>query len=106
MSKMAVVGDSTSVLGFAPIGVDTYRLDEPEEIADIWPAVMAADYAIILMTEPVFAAARMLLKEIETRPTPAVVAIPSTTGSTGVGRRYILDLMERAVGASVKAKGD
>ena len=106
MSKMAVIGDSTSVLGFKPIGVATYSIDDPAEVADIWPSVLAADYAIIFMTEPVFEAAQALIKQIEAKPTPAVTAIPSTAGSIGAGRRYIKALVERAVGASVKTKGD
>ena len=106
MSKMAVLGDSTSVLGFKPIGIATYALDDPAEVAEIWPAVLAGDYAIIFMTEPVFEAAQPLIKQIETRTTPAVTAIPSTAGSIGAGRRYIKALVERAIGASIKTKGD
>jgi len=103
MPKMAVIGDSTTVLGFKPIGVDAYSLDDPLEVAGIWASVVAADYAIIFMTEPVFEAAQPLIKQIEARPTPAVLAIPSTAGSLGAGRRYIKDLMERAIGASIKS---
>ena len=86
---MAVIGDSTSVLGFKPIGVDTFSVDEPGEVDEIWESVLAGDYAIVMMTEPVFEAARALIKQIETRPVPAVLAIPSTAGTTGAGRRYI-----------------
>lgn len=105
MSKIAMVGDSTSLLGFKPIGVDAFKLNDPNDIDELWPAVLAGDYAVIIMTEPIFEAAAHLLKEIETRPTPAVLAVPSTAGSTGAGRRYINKLMERAVGASIKGKG-
>jgi len=104
MRKIAVIGDSTSVLGFKPIGVTAYSIDDPAEVIEIWPAVVAADYAIIFMTEPVFESAQALIKELETRPTPAILAIPSTAGSIGAGRRYIKNLMERAVGASIKGK--
>ncbi|MDP1808814.1 MAG: V-type ATP synthase subunit F [Actinomycetota bacterium] len=103
MPKLAVIGDSTSVLGFKPIGVDAYSLDDPQEVSEIWPSVVAADYAIVFMTEPIFEAALPLIKQIEARSTPAVLAIPSTAGSLGAGQRYIKDLMERAIGASIKS---
>lgn len=106
MPKLAIIGDSTSVLGFKPIGVDAYSLDDPSDIGEVWESVMAADYAIVFMTEPVFEAALPLIKEIEERPTPAILAIPSTAGSTGSGRRYIKDLMERAIGAGIKSRDE
>ncbi len=106
MSKLAVIGDSTSVLGFKPIGAETYALDDPADVADLWPDVLGADYAVIFMSEPVFEAALPLIREIETRTTPAVTAIPSTAGAVGAGGRYIRALVERAIGASIKTKGE
>jgi V/A-type H+/Na+-transporting ATPase subunit F len=105
MPKIAVVGDSTSIMGFKPLGLDTYALDTVDEIDALWPEVLKGDYAIILMTEPVFGQAQPLLRQLETRVTPAVIAIPSTAGATGAARRYIQGLMERAIGASIKTKG-
>jgi V/A-type H+/Na+-transporting ATPase subunit F len=104
MPKMAVVGDSTSIMGFKPLGLDTYALNDADRISALWPQLLQDDYAIVLMTEPVFEKAQALLKQAETRVTPAVIAIPSTAGATGGGRRYIQGLMERAIGASIKTK--
>lgn len=102
MNRVAVIGDSTSIMGFKPLGVSAFSLSVPEQISEIWPQVLEGEYAVVLMTEPVFAVAQPLIKEIEGRLIPAVVAIPSTAGTTGAGRQYIKALMERAVGTSLK----
>lgn len=98
MYKMAVIGDSTSILGFKPIGVTAYSLDNPGDIIDLWPEIIEKEYVIIFMTEPVFEAAKPLIRSIEDQPVPAVLAIPSTAGSTGIARQYMEDLIERAIG--------
>lgn len=105
MSKIAVVGDLGSILGFKSLGVDTYQVGAAGEVVELWPTILASDYAIIMMTEPVFEEAMALIKKLEARVTPAVLAIPSTAGTTGAGKRYIRDLTERAIGAVIERKG-
>lgn len=105
MSKIAVIGDATSVLGFKPLGIDAYRVVDPGDVVELWPTVISLDYAVIMMTETVFEAARDLVEDLESRVTPAILAIPSTKGSSGVGKEYITALMEKAVGTSMKGKG-
>ncbi len=106
MSKIAVVGDLPSILGFKSLGIDTYQVATPWEVVELWPTVLDSNYAVIMLTEPVFEAALDLVKKLEARVTPAVLAIPSTAGTTGAGKRYIRDLTERAVGAVIERKGE
>lgn len=100
MSRVAVVGDSTSVLGFRALGVDTYSLDQPEEVVELWPTLVRQEYAVIFMTEPAYQAAGELIAQVEEAITPAVTVIPPTSGPTGVGRRRLSTLVERAIGSS------
>lgn len=99
MSNVAVVGDSTTVLAFRPLGVDVYAFDVPEDIFEEWPGILARDYAIIIMTEPIFVAAESLVKPLERATAPAVLPVPSVSGTTGLGQERMRKLVEMVVGS-------
>lgn len=102
MPKIALVGDSTSLLGFRPLGIDFYALDNPKEITEKWAEIMAKGYAIIFITEPIYQEALDLVKEVEGLLTPAITVIPPTTGSTGVGLEHLKSLIQKAVGTELR----
>ncbi len=104
MSKVAVVGDKTSVLGFKALGVDTYPLEKPEDGRDVWPQIREQNYAVIFITEPVYKVMEDLFEEIFEQITPAITIIPATTGVTGLGMERIRKTIERAVGADILAE--
>lgn len=99
MSNIAVIGDSTTVLAFRSLGVAAYAFDEPEEIIELWPDILEEGYVIIMMTEPIFEAARALIGPLAERFSPAVMPIPSVSGSEGAGRRQIQNLVEMVMGS-------
>ena len=101
MSKVAVLGDKTSVLGFKALGVDTFPLERPEDGRKIWPEIKEQDYGVIFVTEPVYRAMEDLLGEVAEKTTPAVTIIPATTGATGLGMERIRKTIEKAVGADI-----
>jgi len=101
MSKVAIVGDKTSVLGFKALGVDTYPLERPEDGRDLWSQIREQDYGVIFVTEPVYEVMEDLFGEIFEQVTPAVTIIPATTGVTGLGMERIRKTIEKAVGADI-----
>jgi len=101
MSKVAIVGDKTSVLGFKALGLDAYPLVRAEDGLDIWDQIREQDYGVIFVTEPVYEVMEDLFKEVAEQVSPAVVVIPATTGGTGFGMEKIRKIIERAVGADI-----
>ena len=101
MSKVAIVGDKTSVLGFKALGLDAYPLVRAEDGRGIWDQIREQDYGVIFVTEPVYEVMEDLLKEVAEQVSPAVVVIPATTGGTGFGMEKIRKIIERAVGADI-----
>jgi len=99
MSNIAVVGDSTTALAFRSLGIDAYSFDEPEAVIDYWPRIVERGYAVIIMTEPIIAAAEALVSPLAIEVLPAVVPIPSVAGSTGWGREQIDKLVEMVIGS-------
>jgi len=100
MSRVAVMGDKTSVLGFKALGLDTYALARVEEAEQVWRSLQEKDYSIIFVTEQAY---QEIEKEIEslTALTPVVVIIPSTTGSIGLAKARMKRIVEKAVGVDI-----
>ncbi len=105
MSNIAFIGDSTSALGWMPLGVDILSFNDPADLAAAMPEIAGAGYAVIFITEPLYDAVEPDLAELVEAPTPAVVPVPGAGEGTGAGRRGIEKLIEAAVGARLARGG-
>ncbi len=101
MSKTAVIGDRTSVLGFQALGFEAYPVSEPKEARDLWPDIMAKDYTIIMVTEEVYHEIEDLACECGNQFTPAVLIIPPAKGGEGLGFERIKKIVEKAIGIDI-----
>jgi len=101
MSKIAVIGDRTSVIGYRGLGLDAFDVPDDEAARETWPRVMAANYDVIFVTENIYGGLIELIDEISEQATPAVVVIPPATGGTGVGGEKIRRVIEKAIGTDV-----
>lgn len=100
MSRIAAMGEKTSVLGFKALGLDIYALAETDEAQKVWQELQERDYSVVFVTEQVYL---RIEKEVEaiTAPTPVVVIIPGTTGSIGLAKARMKKIVERAVGVDI-----
>ncbi len=101
MARIAIVGDSTSVAGFRPLGFAVFPVERAEEARDLWPELVGGEYGVVFVTEPVFAAVEDLAAEAIDRPIPAVTIIPGAGSGGGVGGAKINRAIERALGTSM-----
>lgn len=106
MYKIAVVGDKESILGFSAIGMDMYPAYNEEEIKKIIPKLIEENYAIIYVTENVSIKAEKYLNKLSKDKIPAIVTIPSNTGSLNYGEKRIKDMVQKAVGIEIHFKED
>ncbi|MDI6689831.1 MAG: V-type ATP synthase subunit F [Actinomycetota bacterium] len=104
MSKVAIIGDKTSVLGFTALGLDAYPVVDMKEARDIWLRIKDRDYGVLFVTEPVYLEIKDLLAEVAEELKPAVVVIPPTTGGVGLGLQRLRRIVEKAVGVDILAK--
>lgn len=101
MSKIAVIGDKSTILGFSAIGVEVYPANDSREANKILHQLAHDDYAIILITERV---ALQLEEEIDAykdQTLPAIVLIPDHRGTLGIGTNAIKRNVEKAVGTDI-----
>ncbi len=104
MYKIAVVGDKESILGFSAIGIDMYPAYEEDDIKQIIPMLIEQNYAIIYITENVSIKAEKYLTKLKQNKIPAIVTIPSNTGSLRYGENRIKEMVQKAVGIEINFK--
>ncbi len=98
--KLAVIGDSTTVAGFRPLGFEVFPVAQPEEARGLWAQVKGGDYAVVFVTEAVADTLGSLLAEVADLPTPAITVIPGVGSRGGVGQAKIDKAVERALGTT------
>ena len=102
IGKIAVIGDSESATAFLAIGAAVYKADDEYKAADILRDISKTDeYAVILVTENYAAKMEQLMQKLKAQPYPAVLAIPSSSGSNGFGMAGVKKDVEKAVGVDI-----
>ncbi len=102
-NKIAVIGDKDSILAFKAVGADVFsvkdRYDAEETIKKA-----ARTYAIIFISEDIAAETEEIINRYKSRPFPAVIPIPTASGSTGYGMQGIAKNVEKALGSDILSK--
>jgi len=98
--KVAVVGDGTSVAGFRPLGFSCFTVRHADDSRELWPELTGGEYAVVLVTEPVWDAIVDLAEEVSERAVPAVTVIPGAGSRGGVGQAKLDRAIERALGTT------
>ena len=99
-SSIAALGDADTVFAFKAVGADAYAV-ENETAAREKLRLLARNYDIIFITEQLAEALPDLIKRYKTRAFPAVIPVPSSSGSTGYGKRSIRADVEKAIGTDI-----
>ena len=101
-NKIAIIGESESIKGFAAIGFDLIECDKPEKAGSVLRSTAETElYSIIYMTEEMFLSSEKERKKYEEKTLPAIIPIPGITGDIGIGRQRLSDFVERAVGSDI-----
>jgi V/A-type H+-transporting ATPase subunit F len=106
MSKIAVIGDKDSILGFKAIGLSVYPVNEPEQAVGVIHRLVKESYSVIFITEQIAERVSETLERYKTSPFPAIIPIPNNAGTTGFGLRGVRANVEKAIGADILFGGD
>ena len=106
MHKIAVIGDKDSILGFKAIGFDIYPTGENEETVSILERLVADGYALIYITEDKAYGIMDEISKYRSSYFPAIILIPGSKGSLGIGKKFVKESIEKAVGADILAHDD
>lgn len=101
MYRVAVIGSSESIKGFAALGLGIYETDEPSEAFQMISALSNQKVAVIYLTEVLYTALEEQLEPYQRNQIPAIIPIPGISGNTGVGLRQVSKSVEKAVGSDI-----
>lgn len=99
--KIAVIGDKDSILGFKTIGVDTFPVTSTQAALDTMKKLVLDQYGVIFITEELAQGMEDVINEMHKRYLPAVVLIPNSRGTQGIGIEQIRSNVEKAIGADI-----
>lgn len=106
MSRIGVIGDSASILGFKAVGLDVYTTESVDEARVCLKSWADGEYAIIYITEDLAAELEKEIDKYKDSRLPAIIPIPNRKGPSGTGIRNVSKAVERAVGADILFGGE
>lgn len=98
--RICVIGDYDSICGFAALGMDIFETEDREEIKSLLENSKARDYAVVLITENAAKEVMDVIDKYRSVGLPAIIPIPSVTGSYDIGMNDLKKAVEKAVGSS------
>ncbi len=101
MNKIGVIGDRDSIIGFRALSMTVLEAATPEEARRHLQELVSEKFAVIYITEALAEGNQDYLKTLQTQLLPAIIPIPSLTGSTGLGMRRVHESVRRAVGMNL-----
>ena len=102
MYKIAVLGEKDSIIGFSALGLDVFPVEGPEDAQASFRRLAASgSYAIIYVTESFFEPLSSDIEKYKDSVTPAIILIPGSGGTLGLGQSALNLAVERAVGTNI-----
>lgn len=101
MYKVAVIGDTDSIIGFRALGMTVLEAATPEAAGDHLRRAVEDGFAVVYITEPCFEFQQEYIRSLRSRRLPAIIPIPSITGGTGLGMSQVRDAVRKAVGMDI-----
>lgn len=101
MSKIGIIGDSDSVLGFKAFGIETYPCDTTEQALSELKHMVKDDYGIIYIIESYYKKLDEEIAKYDEKLLPVIVPIPGIDGTFGVGLKSIKRSVEKAAGVDI-----
>lgn len=101
MSKVGIIGDKDSIMGFLALGIDIFPAYTPEDIKKLIHQLVEKEYAIIYITEKASLKAGESIAKYKDLELPAIIVIPGIGGSMGLGMNEVRESAKRAIGADI-----
>lgn len=101
MSKIGIIGDADSVLGFKAFGLEAHVCNNAEGASETLKNLVRNDYGIIFITERYYKELEEDITKYAELSIPAIIAIPGSDGSYGIGLSNVKYAVEKAVGADI-----
>lgn len=101
MVKIAVMGDSESIKGFAALGLDIFICVDNTLAEDTFKKLSSEGYGMIFITEPLCEALSRLIEKADKRFDINIVPIPAVSHNNTIGVKRLKAAVEKAVGSDI-----
>ena len=101
MSKVGIIGDKDTVMGFLALGIDIFPAYSADEIKKTINRLAEREYAIVFFTEEASLQAKETIAKYKDMELPAIIVIPGISGSMGLGMNEVRESAKRAIGAGI-----
>ena len=101
MTDIAMIGERDSVLLARAGGMYAYAADDPQTAGKLIVKLANEGVRVIFMTEQLYEDCEAVVSKYRTQAFPAIIPIPSSHGSKGVGRKSLHANVERAIGVDI-----
>ncbi len=104
MYKIGVVGERDSIIAFLALGMTVRPAETPQEAANEVDNLARDGYGVIFVTETTASNIEETISRYKKAVTPAIILIPGSRGSLGIGLEAIRNNVEKAVGVDILTK--
>lgn len=101
MSKIGIIGDKDSIMGFLALGLDIFPAYTSDDIKKTLHKLVEREYAIIYITEEASLQAAESIAKYKDLELPAIIVIPGINGSMGLGMNEVRESAKRAIGTDI-----
>lgn len=101
MYKIGVIGEKDAVLGFIALGFSVFPVESREQASTVLSELAESQYAVIYVTEQTAAQIGSEIDQYREKRFPAIIPIPGTQGTLGIGMQSVKKCVEKAVGADI-----
>lgn len=101
MYKIGVVGERDAVIAFLALGMTVKAVETPDEAMRAVDSMAKEGYGLIFLTETVAKDIEETVNRYKNEMLPAVILIPGSKGSLGIGLAKIKENVEKAVGVDI-----
>ncbi len=106
MNKVGVIGDRDSIIGFRSLSMTVLEAADADEAGRHLHNLVKENFAVIFITEDLAEGNKEYLQTLRSQKLPAIIPIPSLTGSTGLGMRQVRESVRRAVGMDLLSQDE
>lgn len=104
MYKIGVVGERDAVIAFLSLGITVKSIESKEEAIKAIDSMARDGYGLIFVTETTAKDINETIERYKNQMLPAVILIPGSQGSLGIGLSKIKENVEKAVGVDILSK--
>ena len=101
MYRVAIVGRKESVIGFSPLGIEIFNVENEESAEKKLNFLIKNNYGIIYITEEFAQGLSQKIKKLQEETTVTIIPIPGISNNNGIGMKNVKKYIEAAVGQNI-----